>query len=101
MLLQDTSNQLSTFSAAMNASSGISTLPNCHIFFLPFFCFSRSLRPEQTHSVLGCNSLALRAPLEREVGRAMADSESKNDVLAHEWNTLRSLWEQCNSHPAL
>jgi len=37
-------NQLSTFSAAMNASCGMSTLPNCRIFFLPSFCFSRSLR---------------------------------------------------------
>ena len=36
--------QLSTFSAAMNASCGMSTLPNCRIFFLPSFCFSRSLR---------------------------------------------------------
>ena len=27
--------QLSTFSAAMNASCGMSTLPNCRIFFLP------------------------------------------------------------------
>ncbi len=36
--------QLSTFSAAMKASCGMSTLPNCRIFFLPSFCFSRSLR---------------------------------------------------------
>ena len=36
--------QLSTFSAAMNASCGMSTLPNCRIFFLPSFCFSRSFR---------------------------------------------------------
>ena len=35
---------LSTFSAAMKASCGMSTLPNCRIFFLPSFCFSRSLR---------------------------------------------------------
>jgi hypothetical protein len=32
------------FSAAMNASCGISTLPNCRIFFLPRFCASSSLR---------------------------------------------------------
>ena len=32
------------FSAAMKASCGISTLPNSRIFFLPFFCFSKSLR---------------------------------------------------------
>src|SRR5438445_12292556 len=36
--------QLSTFSAAIKASCGISTLPNCRIFFLPSFCFSRSFR---------------------------------------------------------
>jgi predicted small integral membrane protein len=36
--------QTSTFSAAMNASCGISTLPYWRIFFLPFFCLSRSLR---------------------------------------------------------
>jgi len=36
--------QLSTFSAAMKASCGMSTLPNCRIFFLPSFCFSRSFR---------------------------------------------------------
>ena len=36
--------QLSTLRAAMKASCGISTLPNCRIFFLPSFCFSRSLR---------------------------------------------------------
>ncbi len=34
----------STFSAAMNASCGISTLPNWRMRFLPSFCFSRSLR---------------------------------------------------------
>ena len=34
----------SIFSAAMNASCGMSTLPNWRIFFLPAFCFSRSLR---------------------------------------------------------
>jgi hypothetical protein len=34
----------STFSAAMNASCGMSTLPNWRIFFLPAFCFSSSLR---------------------------------------------------------
>jgi hypothetical protein len=34
--------QLSTFSAAIKASCGMSTLPNCRIFFLPSFCFSRS-----------------------------------------------------------
>lgn len=32
----------SIFSAAMNASCGISTLPNCLIRFLPDFCFSSS-----------------------------------------------------------
>jgi hypothetical protein len=36
--------QLSTFRAAMKASCGMSTLPNCRIFFLPSFCFSRSFR---------------------------------------------------------
>lgn len=36
--------QLSIFKAAMNADCGISTLPNWRIFFLPAFCFSRSLR---------------------------------------------------------
>ena len=30
--------------AEMKASCGISTLPNCRIFFLPSFCLSRSLR---------------------------------------------------------
>ena len=34
----------SIFRAAMKASCGISTLPNWRIFFLPFFCFSSSLR---------------------------------------------------------
>ena len=34
----------STFSAAMNASCGMSTFPYWRIFFLPSFCFSRSLR---------------------------------------------------------
>jgi len=34
----------SIFSAAMNASCGMSTLPNWRIFFLPAFCFSSSLR---------------------------------------------------------
>ena len=34
----------SIFSASMNASCGISTDPNSRIFFLPFFCFSSSLR---------------------------------------------------------
>ena len=34
----------STFSAAMNASCGISTLPNWRMRFLPSFCFSSSLR---------------------------------------------------------
>jgi len=34
----------SIFSAAINASCGISTRPNWRIFFLPSFCFSRSLR---------------------------------------------------------
>jgi hypothetical protein len=34
----------STFSAAINASCGMSTLPNWRMRFLPFFCFSRSLR---------------------------------------------------------
>ena len=32
------------FSASMKASCGMSTLPNCRIFFLPAFCLSRSLR---------------------------------------------------------
>jgi hypothetical protein len=32
------------FSAAINASCGISTLPNWRMRFLPAFCFSRSLR---------------------------------------------------------
>ncbi len=32
----------SIFSAEMNASCGMSTRPNWRIFFLPFFCFSRS-----------------------------------------------------------
>jgi hypothetical protein len=36
--------QLSTLSAAIKASCGMSTLPNCRIFFLPSFCFSRSFR---------------------------------------------------------
>ena len=36
--------QLSTFSAAINASCRMSTLPNSRIFFLPSFCFSRSFR---------------------------------------------------------
>ena len=36
--------QLSIFSAAMNASCGISTFPNWRMRFLPAFCFSRSLR---------------------------------------------------------
>ena len=35
---------VSILSAAMKASCGMSTLPNCRIFFLPAFCFSRSLR---------------------------------------------------------
>jgi len=35
---------ISTFSAAMNASCGISTLPNWRMRFLPSYCFSRSLR---------------------------------------------------------
>ena len=34
----------STFSAAMKASCGMSTLPNWRMRFLPSFCFSRSLR---------------------------------------------------------
>jgi len=34
----------STFSAAINASCGISTLPNCRMRFFPSFCFSRSFR---------------------------------------------------------
>ena len=34
----------SIFRAAMKASWGISTSPNWRIFFLPFFCFSSSLR---------------------------------------------------------
>ena len=36
------------FSAWMNASCGISTLPNCRMRFLPSFCFSRSLRLRET-----------------------------------------------------
>jgi hypothetical protein len=36
--------QLSIFRAAIKASWGISTFPNCRIFFLPAFCFSKSLR---------------------------------------------------------
>jgi hypothetical protein len=36
-----TASQLSTFNAAINASCGMSTLPNCRIF-LPSFCFFRS-----------------------------------------------------------
>ena len=36
--------QLSTFSAAIKASCGMSTLPNWRIRFLPSFCFSSSLR---------------------------------------------------------
>ena len=36
--------QLSIFSASINASCGISTLPNWRMRFLPAFCFSRSLR---------------------------------------------------------
>ena len=40
----DAAAHTSTFSAAMNASCGMSTLPNWRIFFLPFFCLSRSLR---------------------------------------------------------
>jgi hypothetical protein len=36
--------QTSTFSAVMNASCGMSTLPNCRMRFLPFFCLSSSLR---------------------------------------------------------
>jgi phosphatidylethanolamine-binding protein (PEBP) family uncharacterized protein len=34
----------STFSAAMNASCGMSTLPNWRMRFLPSFCLSKSLR---------------------------------------------------------
>ncbi len=34
----------SIFNAEMNASCGISTLPNWRIFFLPAFCLSSSLR---------------------------------------------------------
>jgi hypothetical protein len=34
--------QESIFKAEMNASCGISTFPNWRIFFLPFFCFSKS-----------------------------------------------------------
>ena len=36
--------QPSILSALMNASCGMSTLPNCRIFFLPAFCLSSSLR---------------------------------------------------------
>ena len=42
--LSDQRPQLSIFSALMKAACGISTLPNWRIFFLPAFCFSRSLR---------------------------------------------------------
>ena len=41
---QQSSTHTSTFSAAMKASCGISTLPNWRMRFLPSFCFSRSLR---------------------------------------------------------
>ncbi len=34
----------SIFNAEINASCGISTLPNWRIFFLPAFCLSKSLR---------------------------------------------------------
>jgi hypothetical protein len=34
----------STFSAAINASCGMSTLPNCRMRFLPSFCLSSSFR---------------------------------------------------------
>jgi len=34
--------QLSIFNAEINASCGISTFPNCRIFFFPAFCFSSS-----------------------------------------------------------
>ncbi len=37
-------NHTSTFSAAMNASCGMSTLPNWRMRFLPSFCLSSSLR---------------------------------------------------------
>ena len=33
-------NHPSIFNAALNASCGISTFPNCRIFFFPAFCFS-------------------------------------------------------------
>ena len=36
--------QSSTFRIAMNASCGTSIVPTCFIRFLPFFCFSSSLR---------------------------------------------------------
>ncbi len=38
----------STFNAAINASCGISTLPNWRMRFLPSFCLSRSLRLRDT-----------------------------------------------------
>ena len=38
------SDQSPIFSASMKASCGMSTLPNCRIFFLPAFCLSSSLR---------------------------------------------------------
>src|SRR6185312_5458015 len=40
----DAKRQTSTFNAAINASCGMSTFPYWRIFFLPSFCFSRSLR---------------------------------------------------------
>ncbi len=36
--------QLSILRAEMNASCGMSTLPNWRIFFLPAFCLSKSFR---------------------------------------------------------
>ena len=38
----------STFSAAMKASCGMSTLPNWRMRFLPSFCLSSSLRLRET-----------------------------------------------------
>ena len=43
----------SIFIAAIKAACGISTLPNCRIFFLPAFCFSKSLRLRVTSPPFG------------------------------------------------
>jgi len=44
LALKMASLQLSIFRAEMNASCGMSTLPNWRIFFLPAFCLSSNLR---------------------------------------------------------